>query len=88
MSLRGCSHLDEVRSALSQGHWPEACAVDLRAHVDACSRCAEEILLTRHFQLARTEAVETARPGRKFRHGFWFLGNLPLGSIDLKLKGW
>ena len=63
MNLRGCSHLDEVRSALSQGHWPDACAADLRAHVDACRRCAEEILLTRHFQLARAEAVETARPG-------------------------
>ncbi|HEX9197944.1 MAG TPA: hypothetical protein VF865_00160 [Acidobacteriaceae bacterium] len=63
MNLRPCSRLDEVRSALSQGHWPQACTADLRAHVEACSRCAEEILLTKHFQLVRSEAVEEARPG-------------------------
>jgi hypothetical protein len=62
MSLRTCSRLDEVRHALSQGYWPEACSADLRAHVEACSRCGEEILLSTHFQLARAEAVQQARP--------------------------
>jgi hypothetical protein len=59
-----CSRLDEVRQTLSAGHWPQASAPDLRAHVDTCSRCAQEVLITEHLQQARTEAVASApRPG-------------------------
>jgi hypothetical protein len=61
MSWRKCSRLNEVRQALGLGHWPDACTPDLRAHVEACTRCSEEILVTKHFQLARSEAVAAAR---------------------------
>ena len=58
-----CSRLDEVRQALSDGHWPQASAPELHAHVATCSRCAQEVLITQHLQLARAEAISSARPG-------------------------
>ena len=58
-----CSRLDEVRQALTAGHWPQASAPDLHAHVETCGRCAQEVLITQHLQLARAEAVASARPG-------------------------
>ena len=61
MSWRGCSRLDEVRQALTLGHWPEACQADLRAHVEGCSRCSEVVLLTNHFQVSRTEAINASQ---------------------------
>jgi hypothetical protein len=61
MSSRGCSHLNEVQQALALGHWPQACPAELRAHVQRCSRCSDEILLTNHFQLTRTETIAAAR---------------------------
>ncbi len=57
-----CSRLDEVRAALAQGHWPQACAAELRTHVDACARCAQEVLLTTHFQRDRSATVAVAQP--------------------------
>jgi anti-sigma factor RsiW len=63
MNWSGCPRLDEVRQALAQGHWPDACAADLRAHVDRCTHCANEVLITTHLQRARTEAIAAARPG-------------------------
>jgi hypothetical protein len=58
-----CSRLDEIRQAMIDGHWPQASPPDLRAHAATCSRCAQEILLTQHLQLARAEAVASANPG-------------------------
>lgn len=63
MNWHGCLRLDEVRQALSQGHWPDACAAELRAHVERCSHCANEILVTTHLQRARAQTLEAARPG-------------------------
>jgi uncharacterized membrane protein YhaH (DUF805 family) len=61
MSSRGCSRLDEVQQALALGHWPQACPAELRTHVERCSRCSDEVLLTNHFQLTRTETIKAAR---------------------------
>ena len=58
-----CFHLDEVRKALVQGHWPDACAPELRAHASSCNRCAQEILITTHLQQARSAAIASAHPG-------------------------
>jgi hypothetical protein len=63
MNLRGCSRLDEVRQSLTQGYWPDACAADLRMHVEQCSDCKNEILITTHLHRVRAEAVAAARPG-------------------------
>jgi hypothetical protein len=63
MNWRGCPRQDEVRRALTQGFWPNACAVDLRAHVEQCTSCANEILITTHLQRARSEAMHAVQPG-------------------------
>jgi hypothetical protein len=61
--MSNCSRLDEVRLALIAGHWPQASAPDLRAHVETCGRCAQEVLITQHLQTARTQTIASARPG-------------------------
>ncbi|QEE26932.1 hypothetical protein FTW19_02270 [Terriglobus albidus] len=62
MNLNGCTRLEEVRHALSQGHWPQACA-ELQAHVQTCTRCTEEVLVTKHLQGLRATAIAVAQPG-------------------------
>jgi hypothetical protein len=57
-----CSRLQEVRNAMAQGHWPQACAAELRTHVDSCARCAQEVLLSAHFQQARCATIAVAQP--------------------------
>jgi len=57
-----CTRLQEVRNALAEGHWPQASAPDLRAHVETCRRCAEEVLVTTHLQQSRASAVALAQP--------------------------
>jgi hypothetical protein len=58
-----CAHLDEVRQSLAAGQWPHAAAPELRAHAQTCTRCAQEILLTTHFQQARANTIAAAQPG-------------------------
>lgn len=41
MSLNECPREAEVLEALQTSAWPECCAADLRAHVDACLSCAD-----------------------------------------------
>jgi hypothetical protein len=63
MSWLRCNRLEEVRAALANGHWPQACTRDLRAHVEGCGRCAQEILVTQHLQRSRDSAMAAAQPG-------------------------
>ena len=44
----------EVTQALKSGHWPEGCAPELRAHVEACADCSDQVLVTRAFQQAES----------------------------------
>jgi len=57
-----CAHLDEVRQALHNGHWPEASSPELRAHVAACARCTQEVFVTLHLRKERSEALAGSRP--------------------------
>jgi hypothetical protein len=57
-----CSRRDEVRGLLAQGHWPEACAAELRTHVEGCRACGEMVMLTQSFRAAREDAAAQARP--------------------------
>jgi hypothetical protein len=47
---------------LAQGHWPEACEVELRTHVEGCRACGEMVMLTESFRAAREDAAAMARP--------------------------
>jgi hypothetical protein len=63
MTFRACSHEKELAQALKDGHWPEGCGPELRAHVDACDNCSDLVLVTRTFQLARSESEHAAPCG-------------------------
>ena len=53
--FRTCSHEKELTQALKDGHWPQGCGPELRAHVDACGNCSDLVLVTQTFQHARSE---------------------------------
>jgi hypothetical protein len=61
MSVLKCSHHEEVRALLMQGHWPDACAADLREHVAACRECSEMVLVTAALRKAREVSAGRAR---------------------------
>ncbi len=56
MILRSCSFEKEVDRALKDGHWPHACAPELRAHVDSCRYCSDLVLVTETFHRARMQS--------------------------------
>jgi hypothetical protein len=62
MTFRNCSYETELTQALKDGHWPQGCDPELRAHVDGCGNCSDLVLVTQAFQVARKEA-ERAAPG-------------------------
>jgi len=61
VSVLKCSHHEEVRTLLMQGHWPDACAADLREHVEACRECSEMVLVTTAMRKAREVSAGRAR---------------------------
>jgi hypothetical protein len=63
MMLRSCSYEKEVTQELKAGHWPEGCAAELRAHVEACASCSDLVLVTQTFQQAKSGSVKVAPAG-------------------------
>jgi hypothetical protein len=63
MILRSCTREAEVKALVERGQWPQACAPDLRAHVDVCRSCSELALVSAAFGRARNEALRTAKLG-------------------------
>jgi hypothetical protein len=63
MMLRTCSRESELTQALKDGHWPQGCGPELRAHVDACSTCSDLVLVTQTFQTARSESENNVLDG-------------------------
>ena len=63
MMLRFCPREPEVKALVERGQWPQACALELRAHVDSCRSCGELVLVTVAFQRERNQAVGAARLG-------------------------
>lgn len=57
MILRSCSFEKEVQQALKDGHWPQGCAPELRAHVEACDDCSDLVLVTQTLCQARTQSA-------------------------------
>jgi hypothetical protein len=56
MTFRTCSYETELTQALKDGHWPEGCGPELRAHVEDCTSCNDLVLVTQTFQHARSES--------------------------------
>lgn len=63
MTFRTCSYEPELMRALKDGHWPEGCGPELRAHVENCVNCSDLVLVTRTFQTARSESESSAVMG-------------------------
>lgn len=57
MMLRACPFENEVQQALKDGHWPQGCAPELRAHVESCCECSDLVLVTQTFGQARAQSV-------------------------------
>jgi hypothetical protein len=60
MTLSPCWREKEVAQLLARGGWPQACAPELRAHVNACRACGDLVLVTGTFQRARAQAASAA----------------------------
>jgi hypothetical protein len=63
MTFRSCGYENELAQALKDGHWPEGCGPELRAHVHACGKCGDLVLVTQTFQQARSESEKAAPCG-------------------------
>ena len=63
MMLRTCPREKEVKELVERGQWPQACAQELRAHVNGCRTCGELALVTAAFLQARTETAAMAKIG-------------------------
>ncbi len=66
MTFRTCSFEKELAQALKDGHWPEGCGPELRAHVHTCGNCSDLVLVTQTFRQARGEsecAAPSSSPG-------------------------
>jgi hypothetical protein len=63
MKFRACSFEKELTLALKDGHWPQGCGPELRAHVDVCGSCSDLVLVTQALQGARKESEQAAPCG-------------------------
>ncbi|HEY6369293.1 MAG TPA: hypothetical protein VIX37_01830 [Candidatus Sulfotelmatobacter sp.] len=63
MTFHTCSFENELTQALKDGHWPEGCGPELRAHVESCANCSDLVLVTQTFHSARSESECTALSG-------------------------
>jgi hypothetical protein len=63
MTFRACSWEKELAQALKDGHWPQGCGAELRAHVDGCDKCGDLVLVTQTFQLACMESEQATPVG-------------------------
>jgi hypothetical protein len=57
MNIRTCPREPEIKQHIQQGHWPDACEPELRAHVAVCTTCAETVQFAQIFQTARAESM-------------------------------
>ena len=63
MTFRTCSYEVELTQALKDGHWPQGCGTELRAHVDGCGSCRDLVLVTQAFQGARRGSEQLVPSG-------------------------
>jgi len=61
--FRTCSCEPEIAQAIRDGRWPDACAKELRDHVERCANCSDLVLVTLTFQRARHDLPFDGVPG-------------------------
>ena len=68
MTKLTCAREKEVEELVNRGQWPQACADELRAHVEGCRACSDLALVAQAFQAAHTTAIATpVLPSAGFR---------------------
>lgn len=58
MSPFTCTREREIIALLHNGHWPQACSDELRAHVASCRSCSDLVLVTESLQASRRQTTE------------------------------
>lgn len=61
MSPFTCTRERELIALLQNGHWPQACSDELRAHVASCRSCSDLVLVTGSLQASRRQTAELPR---------------------------
>lgn len=61
MSPFTCNRERELTVLLHNGHWPQACPDELRAHVASCRNCSDLVLVTEPLQVSRRQTAELPR---------------------------
>lgn len=59
MTKLTCAREKEVEELVNRGQWPQACAEELRAHVEGCRACSDLALVAQAFQAAHASAIAT-----------------------------
>jgi len=85
MKMISCSRRGNVAAMLRKGHWPDACEEDLRAHIESCSACEEQVLIGQSFQDLRMESVGGARLGSA--QALWCKAQLRQREVALRRVG-
>jgi hypothetical protein len=56
-----CTREPELVETIADGRWPDACAGELREHVDACDVCAEIAIVANAIHIESEEAMHDAQ---------------------------
>jgi hypothetical protein len=61
MMALDCKRNGELRQVIAAGHWPQAASDELAAHVKGCRSCADIVVISSAFRVAKKSA-EAERP--------------------------
>jgi hypothetical protein len=85
VTLRPCSHENEIKALLDLGAWPHGCPPELRAHVETCASCKDLVLVTVAFKKARADAGAKATAGSA--GAIWWRAQLRRRNAAVELIG-
>lgn len=57
-----CSQEERVKAAIQANQWPDACGLELRAHVEECQACSDVVLVAQALRQSRTATTQSAQP--------------------------
>ena len=72
MTRLTCAREKEVEELVQRGQWPQACAEDLRVHVQGCRACSDLALVAQAFRAAHA----TAMPALPSAGALWWRAQL------------
>lgn len=85
MRIGACPREIEIAELLRRGHWPHACAPELRAHASACKSCGNLVLVTQAFRRERSTA--SAQPRLESPGVLWWRAQLRRRNTAIERMG-